>query len=82
MESRVLFFDDEPQTSRRLKTILEANGYIVCTVSTYEEALHEINFNKIDLLIHSAHRTQTYWDLCDKIFALYPQFPSLHFATA
>lgn len=81
MKTRVLFFDDEPQTSRKLRACLEKNGYVVITPNSFEEVLHEINFKKAELIIHSAHRTKTYWSLCDQIFAQYPQFPSIHFAT-
>jgi two-component system cell cycle response regulator len=81
MKARILFFDDEPQTSVRLKLTLEKQGYAICTPASVDEALHEINLNGAEVLIHSAHRTKTHWDLVEGILNVYPHFPSLHFAT-
>jgi diguanylate cyclase (GGDEF)-like protein len=81
MKTRILFLDDEPQTARQYEEALSTQGYIVCKPKTPEEALHEINANGAELLIHSAHKTKTNWHVCDKVFEFYPQFPSIHFAT-
>src|SRR5258708_6146803 len=81
MKTRIIFLDDEPQTSRRLRTTLGENGYEICVPQTIQDAFYEINVNHAELVIHCAHRTKTYWELCDQIFAQYPQFPSLHLAT-
>src|SRR5262249_55913626 len=81
MQTRILFFDDEPQTNRRLKDVLEKQGYILVVPNSVEEAFHEININGAELLVHGAHRTKTHWTICDSIFKSYPHFPSIHFAT-
>jgi diguanylate cyclase (GGDEF)-like protein len=81
MQSRIIFFDDEPQTNRRLRDSLEKQGYLLCVPKTVEEAFHEINVNKAELLVHGAHKTETFWKICDAVFKQYPNFPSIHFAT-
>src|ERR1700722_17286860 len=81
MNTRIIFLDDEPQTCGRLKEALEERGYLICIPTTIEEAMHEINVNKAELLIHTAHRTKNNWNICNFIFSPYPQFPTLHFAT-
>lgn len=81
MKTRVIFFDDEPQTSQRLKALLQKHGYDVSSPETIEEAFEEINQNGAELIVHSAHKSKTHWNVCDAIFNEYPQFPSIHFAT-
>ena len=82
MKTRILFFDDEPETCVRLKgsTVLRRRLCIVCPI-LQDCQLFEINVNKAELMIHSAHRTQTHWDVCSAVCQTYPQFPTLHFAT-
>jgi len=81
MKTRIIFLDDEPKTAHRLQEILESHGFSVGTPRTLEEAFKEVNSNRAELLIHSAHRTKTYSELCDNFFNQYPQFPSLHSGT-
>jgi diguanylate cyclase (GGDEF)-like protein len=81
VKPKILFFDDEPKTSGRLRRSLELQNYTISTPQNLEDALTEIRTNRVDLLIHSAHRTQTYWPLVKQILDLYPQFPSMHFST-
>jgi diguanylate cyclase (GGDEF)-like protein len=81
MKTRIIFLDDEPQTAHRLQEILENHGFSVGSPKTLDEAFKEINSNRAELLIHSAHRTKTNSALCEEFFDQYPHFPSLHLAT-
>src|SRR5688572_27597389 len=81
MKTRVLFLDDEPQTHRRFREALEKQGFTICVPKSLEEAFYEINMNGAELLIHCAHRTETFLRICDGITKQYPHFPTLHFAT-
>ncbi len=81
MKTRVIFLDDEPKTAQRLQRILESHGYSVGTPGTLEETFKEVNANGAEILIHSAHRSNTYSELCEGFFNQYPQFPSLHLGT-
>jgi diguanylate cyclase (GGDEF)-like protein len=78
MRTRVLFFDDEPQTAGVIKAALISQGYTLTTPKTLQEAFTEINSNGAELLIHSATATKTHWDLCNNIFKEYPELPSIH----
>ena len=79
MKTRILFFDDEPQTCGRLKSALEERGYHICEPKSAEEAFHEINAGGAELLIHSAHRTQTSLENLFSYLCTIPKFPTLHF---
>jgi two-component system, cell cycle response regulator len=81
MATRVIFLDDEPQTSGRFKLILEKAGYEVSAPKSVQEAIKEINLNGAELVVHGSHKTETHWNLCEGIFGHYPHFPSIHIAT-
>ncbi len=50
MSMKILHVDDEPDTLKVVKTILEKKGSSVDSVETGNEALEKVKVNKYDLL--------------------------------
>ncbi len=77
---RVLIFDDEPQTNKKLVQALINAGFEVVAPQSIKEAMAAINVGDAKALIHCSHHTKTYWKICEEIFQAHPKFPSLHIA--
>lgn len=80
IKKKVIFLDDQPQTNQKLAQALVREGYQVCTPKTIDEAFYEINMNGAGMLVHCAHKTETYWQMCEAILKAQPLFPSIHIA--
>lgn len=79
-KKRLIFFDDEPQTNKRLRQDLVKDGFEVVCPQTVEEAFKEIVELDARVIVHCAHNTETYWKIYDAINQAFPQFPTLHIA--
>ncbi len=80
-ENRIIFLDDDPKTGQRLKRSLEEKGFKIVEPQDMNEASLEVIHNGAELFIHVAHKSKTYWSLCEDFFKHFPQFSSIHFAS-
>lgn len=79
-KTKILFYDDEPQTNKKLRSALVRTGFEVISPKDFNEAAAEVSFGGVKLLIHCGLHTRTYWDICKKILDSNPDLPSLHIA--
>ncbi|MBK9293127.1 MAG: GGDEF domain-containing protein [Oligoflexia bacterium] len=80
IKKKVIFLDDEPKTNTKFLKTLEKCGYQVVAPKTKEEALYEASMGGAQLLVHCAHTTKTYWEICETLLNNHLDLPSIHIA--
>lgn len=74
-KKRILHVDDEPDTLKVVKTILEAAGYEVVSVESGNGALKKVDLNGFDLIILDIMMPDmSGWDLFSRIGKIKPDY--------
>ncbi len=72
-KKKILHVDDEPDTLKVVKTILEAAGYEVVSVESGNGALKQVDLNGFDLIILDIMMPDmSGWDLFSRIAKILP----------
>jgi DNA-binding response OmpR family regulator len=72
---RILHVDDEPDTLKVVKTMLEKEGYEVVSVTSGKDALEQIKLNNFALLLLDIMMPDmSGWDLFGRITTIKPEY--------
>ena len=75
IKKRILHVDDEPDTLKVVKTILEKEGFEIDSVESGSSALKRVNFNNYSLIILDIMMPDmSGWDLFTRITQIKPEY--------